>query len=47
MGIQTDYEGANKLTNKKMLAPRQNISQWHMLSKIQKTASMCKSRISK
>ena len=29
MATQNDYEGANKLTNTKMLAPRQNVSQWH------------------
>ena len=44
MAIQTDDEGANKLTNTIMLA---HISQWHKCyRKSKKAATMYKSRIS-
>ena len=41
MAIQTGYEGANKLTNTKMLASRQNISQCHNCYPKSKKQQIC------
>ena len=41
MATQNDYEGANKLTNTKMLAPRQNVSQWHKCYPKSKKQQVC------